>query len=48
MKDLLRKRMRPGNIIYQCWVFKLNIQPDKEKEEEWEKIKSKILQIYPT
>jgi len=45
--DLLRKRMRPGQIEIQRWVSKANIQSDKEKEEKWEKINSKILQNCP-
>ncbi len=40
--------MRPGNMNNQYWVFKANTQSDQEKEEEWEKIYTKNLQIYPT
>ena len=47
MEDLLRKRMRPEHISIQSWVSKADIPTDKEKEEEWEKIKPKKLHICP-
>lgn len=37
--------MRSEQSITQVWVFKANIPPDKEKEEEWETFNIKRFSI---